>query len=319
MARRALGRTASFAVVLLLVSFASFVLITLLPGDPTASLLPPGSATTQQVQALRHELNLDRPLPVRYVQWVSRVVHGDLGRSYARDEPVADILWRALVVSAELIVAVQVLAVSLGFMVGTMAAQRAGGRLDRWLQAGVSLAIAAPVFAVSMLLLLVFAVHLHWFPAVGFVHMTDGLWANVRSLVLPSVALGFPLGANYARVVRANMMTVLAGPNITLARAMGYPTRSILVRHALRQTSFNVLTLVGIQLGALLGITVVVEQIFALPGLGRVMIESVGRREYLVVQGGVLIVGGTFAVASLMVDVLHGLLDPRIRVVGVSR
>ena len=317
MARRIGRRAGSAAAVLVLVSIASFWLTNLLPGDPTTSLLPPGSPA-QATAVLRHELRLDDPMPVRYVHWVSRMARGDLGVSYRTGEPVADVLRRGLLVTGELVILVQMFALALGVTVGTLSARYAGRWFDRITQTVVFGALAVPPFAVGLVLLLVFAVRLHWFPAIGFVHLTDDPVRNLRSMVMPTFTLGLPVSAQYARLVRAEMVAILQGNHIMLARAMGLPERRIHVRHALRQSSFSLLTIFGLQCGLLFGGAVLVERIFAVPGLGTLMVESVGRREYLVIQGAVLLIGTVFVVATFVSDIGASLLDPRIRVGATS-
>ena len=303
--------------VLVLVSVASFWLTNLLPGDPATSLLPPGSPPEATAQ-LRAELRLDDPVPARFIHWAARVAQGDLGTSYRTGEPVIDVLRRALLVTGELVVLVQLFALALGVAVGVASARYAGGWFDRLAQAAAFGAMAVPGFVVALVFLLVFAVRLHWFPAVGFVHLTDDPIENLRSMVMPTVTLGLSLAARYARLVRAEMIATLQGNHILLARAMGIPERRIHVRHALRQSSFSLLTVFGLECGLLLGGAVVVERVFAVPGLGMLIVESVSRREYLIIQGAVLLVGTVFVVAGLATDVAHSLLDPRIRVRGAA-
>ena len=312
MRRRIPRKLASLLVVLFLVSLASFSLTNLLPGDPTVAILGP-AATPESIVGLRHDLALDDPIPARYARWVGRAVRGDLGRSYRLDEPVTRVIGRTLPVTLELVVLAELVALMIGLPIGVMAARRANQRFDKVASAVSFGALAAPQFAVAIVLLLVFAVRLHWFPAVGFVHLTDSVSQNLRSMVLPALTLGLPLAALYARIVRTDMVVTLQQQHIQLARAMGLPERRVVVRHALRQSSLTLLTVVGLQVGALLGGSLIAERIFALPGMGRLMIERIMARDYTVVQGGVLLIATGYVVVNFVVDLLHSFVDPRIR------
>lgn len=309
------SRFVSLAAVLFLVSLTSFMLIELLPGDPSTALVPPGTSA-EVTKRVRQELGLDQGPAARYVHWVGRVAHGDLGRTFNNGEPVARVLVRALTVTIELMVLTQLFALVLGVVVGAVTAHRAGGRLDRVVQAATFAVLAVPQFAVALVLLLVFAVHLHWFPAVGFVHLSDDPVGNLRSLVLPTITLGLPVAAIYARMVRTEMVATLTADHIVLARGLGIPERRIVLNHALRQSLSSLLAVFAIETGRLLGGALIVETIFALPGMGRLLITSVGKREYLLVQGGVLVVGAGFVIANFAVDIARSRLDPRIRFDG---
>lgn len=311
-------RAWSLFAVLFLVSTGSFLLTNLLPGDASIAILGP-AANEQSIREVRRDLGLDEPIPVRYVRWLGRVVQGDLGVSYRDGQPVAELLRSSLTVTLELLFFAEMIALIVGVPVGVWAAHRAGRRFDKWASAVAFGALAIPQFAVALLLLSVFAVRLRWFPAVGFVQLRDNPLENLRSMVLPSLTLGVPLGALYARLVRTDMVVTLGQDHIQMARAMGLPAKRILLRHALRQSSLTLLTIVGLQIGALLGGSLLIERIFALPGMGRLMIERTVTRDYLVVQGGVLVIAAGYVIANFIVDVLHSALDPRIRHEQVSQ
>ena len=311
-------RAGSLVVVLFLVSMGSFLLTSLLPGDPAVAILGP-AATPQSLAVVRHSLALDRPIPTQYATWIGRAATGNLGRSYQLEEQVTTVLARTLVVTVELVILAELLALLIGVPVGVWAAQRANQRFDKIASAVSFGALALPQFALAIALVLVFGVRLHWFPTIGFVHISDGLGANLRSMVLPTLTLAIPLAAFYTRVVRTDMVVTLRQPHIELARAMGYPTRRILVRHALRQSSLTLITVAGLQIGALLGGSLIVESIFALPGMGRLMIQRIGARDYTVVQGGVLVIATTYVLANFGADLLHSVLDPRLRHDPISR
>ncbi len=313
MIRLLLRKLVVLAAVLLVVSFVSFSLTSLLPGDPTTQLFSGMAVSPEEVAAARTELGLDKPLPVRYGIWLGRVVRGNLGQSQETGEPVVDLLRRRLSVTVELVLAVQVLALLLAVPIGMWAAHKVDGRFDRLVTAGSFAALAIPPFVTAIALLLVFAVKLHWLPTFGFVRLSDSPIGNLKSLVLPTCTLAVPLIAVYARALRTDLAVTLAQDHVLLARAMGESPRTVLWRRALRQSSFTMLTLVGLQFASLIGGSLIVERIFAIPGMGSLMIEAIGRREHFIVQGGVLVIGAAFVLVNFAIDVLRSVLDPRIR------
>jgi len=310
--RRLLRKAISLVVVLFVVTAGSFLLTNLLPGNPAFAILGP-RATPETVAIVTHDLHLDEPIPVRYGQWLSRVVQGDLGVSYITDQPVATSIHQALPVTIELFVLVQLVAFAIAIPIGTWCAHRADRVFDKVASAGAFGIIAVPQFAIAIVLILVFAVKLHWFKAATFIHLSDDPVGNLRTMVLPTLTLALPLGAIYSRVLRTDMVVTLAQDHITLARASGLPTRRILVGHALRQSSLTLITVFGLQVGGLLGGAIIVEQIFALPGMGRLLFQGIFERDYLLVQGVVMLIAVVYVVANFLVDVVHSLLDPRIR------
>ena len=314
MARRVLRAArcgAHLSVVLLLVSIATFSLVNLLPGDPTTSLIPSGTSADTAAQ-VRDQLGLDLPPPTRFVHWLARVVQGDFGVTYGTGEPVIDVVRRAAGVTIELVVMAQLLALAVGVTVGTFAARRAGSRRDRAMQVATFGTIALPQFAVALVLLLVFAVHLHWFPAVGYVPFGEDPLTSLRGFVLPSTTLAIPVAATYARLLRVELAATLASDHVLLARGLGLSERRVLFHHALRPSLSGLVAVAATQTSVLLGGAFIVESIFALPGVGRLLIASVGRREYLVVQCAVLLVGTGFVAVNAAADALRARLDPRI-------
>lgn len=308
-----LSRIASSIAVLAVVSVATFGLTSLLPGDPTTFLLPAG-APAGDVAGLRNDLNLDSPVPQRFVHWLAKALGGDLGAVYRTHEPVTEAILRTLPVTAQLVFSVQFLALVLGVAVGVRAARGPGSRFDRLSRFGSFSVMAIPSFAVALALVFLFAVHLRWLPAVGFVRFGDDPSGNIRSLVLPTITMALPAGARYSRLVRIEMMTTLQGNHVQLARAMGIPERRIAFRHALRQSLLSVLTLFSLEFGLLFGGAVLVERVFAMPGLGSLFLESIGRREYVAVQGIVLTLAVIVVLCNLLGEIARSLLDPRIRV-----
>ena len=310
-AARIAARFAGLSAVLLLVSVAVFSLVDLLPGDAATVLLPPGTAEDTSAR-LRDQLGLDLPPVTRFFHWLSSVVHGDLGVTYATGEPVIDVLRRTAVVTFELMVMTQLLAMAIGVLVGVFAARRAGTSADRVVQSLAFGAVALPQFAVALVLLVVFAVHLHWFPAVGYVPFGDDPLTNLRGFVLPATTLAIPVAATYARLLRVELAATLASDHVLLARGLGVPERRVMLRHALRPSLSGLVAVAATQTAALLGGAVIVESIFALPGIGRLLITSVGRREYSVVQAATLLIATGFVTVNAAIDALRVRLDPRI-------
>jgi peptide/nickel transport system permease protein len=311
-ARRLLRRAASLVVVLLLVSLATFALMDLLPGDPAVAILGT-NATPENLAIVRSDLGLDRPAPARYLTWLGRAVRGDLGVSYKTNEPVAATLRQRAPVSLELVGLAQVLALGLAVPLGCWAAHRAGRRADRVISAVSFAGLAAPPFGVAVLLVGVFAVRLGWFPSIGYVGLAGDPLGNLRALVLPALALAIPLAAAYVQVLRVDLVRTLAEDHIALAEANGLSARRIMFNHALRQSSLTLLTVVGLNFSTLLGSAVVIEALFALPGVGRLLFTAIQTRDYVVVQGAVAMIAVVFVVVNFGIDVLHTALDPRVR------
>jgi peptide/nickel transport system permease protein len=306
-------RLITMVIVLLVVSFAVFSLISLIPGDPARVLLGPQSGNAVAYRAVRHSLGLDQPFIPRYFNWLGGVLHGDLGHSYINGQSVVDQLGSAIPATAELALVAELLAVVGGIVVGVVCAWRQGKLVDRALSAVTSALISVPSFVLAVLVIYLFAVSAHWLPATGYAPVSDGLGANVRFMILPVLVLSSYLGAVYARVLRTDMAETLSEGHIQLAKAKGEPTWRILFVHALRPSSLNLVTAVGINLGNLVGATILIETVFGLSGVGRLLIISINQRDYLVTQGVVLLVAATYVVTTAIVDVLYAVLDPRMR------
>jgi len=305
-------RLALLVPVLFVVTFGSYLLLDLLPGDPTIAILGP-SATEEAVAALRAELQLDDPLPVRYVRWLGDIATGDLGRSFLTQQPVSEAIGQRIGVSLELLLASQVIALTLSVPTAILAARRPGGLLDRFSTGGAFAFLAIPNFVLAVLLVFVFAVRLGWFPATGLPPFGRDPGEHLRSLVLPAFSLAMAELAVYLRLLRTDMIATLQEDYILNARAKGMPGWYILLRHALRPSSFSLLTVAGLNMGRLIGGAVIVELIFALPGMGSLAVEAIFRRDYLVVQGFVVVVAVGYVLINFVVDLLYALLDPRIR------
>jgi peptide/nickel transport system permease protein len=303
---------ASTAVTLLFVSLLVFLVVRVLPGDPALVMLGI-EASPEAVAALRESLGLNRPVPVQYLQWIGRAARGDLGRSIQYDVPVAGLVLSRLSVTLPLTL------MAAGFMVlaavplGVFAAtyhRRWGDYLTMTLS---QLGIAVPGFWAGLLLILLFSVKLGWFQAGGFDGWGQGVVGALKSLLLPAVALGLFQFAVLARTTRSALLEVLREEYVKTARAKGVAERGVLFRHALRNAMIPILTVAGVQLGQLMAGSIILESVFYLPGLGRLALGAISARDLPVVQGVVLFVASTIVAINAAVDVLYGVLDPRIR------
>lgn len=299
-------RTASMVPVLFGVTLIAFVLTYLLPGDP-ARALAGERYREEDLAGIRHELGLDRPLPARYAVYVGRLLSGDLGTSFASGRPVAEELAERFPRTLLLAVAAMVVAAGLGILLGTLAAWRRGGWLDRAAMVLALGGISVPVFVSAILLLWVFALSLRWLPPSGWID------ADPRAFILPSVTLGIRSAAIVARMTRATMVEVLEEDYIRTGRAKGVREVGIVLGHGLRNALVPVVTLVGLDFGSYLSGSVLTESIFAWPGVGQYALHAILRRDFPAIQGTVLFLALVFLVVNLVVDVLYGVIDSRIR------
>jgi peptide/nickel transport system permease protein len=313
-----LGRFIRLIVTLLVVTFLASIMYELLPGDPALALVRGDTfnVTPELLDQARHQFSLDRPVPVRYVKWLGDALTGDLGRSFRTRQPVSEAIGERIGVTIELMVLAQLMALGYALLVAPLSALRKGKLYDRGMTAVTFGLLAIPAFIGGLVLLYVFAVKLQWLPATGYTPIGDGLVDNVRSLILPAAALAAPEAAVFARVLRAEMVTTLQEDYILMARANGIPTWRVLFGHALRPSSFPLITLMGISVGALIGGSVIVETLFGLPGIGRLAVDSVTNRDFVTVQGVVALVTVGYVVVNFLVDLAYYALDPRVRRAG---
>lgn len=309
---RGVARVGHVAGVLLLLSLATFLLLELLPGDLTDVLLG-DNAQPGDIALLRAQLGLDRPLPARYFQWLFNAVRGDLGTSPLTGEGVAHAIGARLPVSLQLALYAQVIALALAVPLGICAGYQEGKVADRLISSGAFAVLAVPHFVLGLLLILLFAIQLRWFPATGYVPFQTDSWGNLRSLVLPALTLALVEAPVYLRLLRSDVAGTLRQEFITVARAKGLSDKQVLLRHALRPSSFSLITVMGINVGHLIGGAVIIETLFALPGVGRLLIEAITKRDFITLQGVVLFIGVAFVVVNVLVDLLYVLLDPRLR------
>lgn len=297
--------------VMLLVATGVFLLLHLAPGDPVGIILGPDASEEQRL-AMRRELGLDRSLPIQYVDWLGRVARGDLGRSLFLDKPVVSALAERAQPTLLLTTLALLVAVGVGLPSGIIAARGRGSWLDLGAMTVAILGISMPTFWLGLNLILVFAVKLRWLPVAGYQPLSAGLWESLRYLILPAVTLGIAQAALLARMTRSMMLEVLDQDYIRTARAKGLGERVVISRHALRNAFIPLLTVIGLITAALLGGAVVTEQIFNIPGVGRLLIQAIGRRDFPLVQGTVLIIAAIYVLVNLLVDVLYAVIDPRI-------
>jgi peptide/nickel transport system permease protein len=306
-------RIALFVPTLLGVSVVIFGLLYIVPGDPLASLLPL-DASQEQRDRVAHALGFDQPVPIQYLQWLGRVTHGDFGTSLARNRPVGAMLAEAVANTLVLAVAAGVLALSLGLILGTLAAVRHGTWVDRVVRIVGVTGVSVPPYWAVLLLITVFAVQLNWLPASGMRSVTGdgGLGDLLAHLVLPAIAAAMVTLGLMARMVRTSVLDVLNQDYILTLRAKGMGTRDILA-HTLKNAAPPIMTVAGLQIGHLLGGSVLVETVCGWPGVGQLIYQSISQRDVPVTQGGVLAVALVFVLLNLIVDLLHGVVDPRIR------
>jgi peptide/nickel transport system permease protein len=305
--RYALQRLVLAIPVLFGVSILTFLMLHLVPGDPVAAMfIGQGGAKEEQLEQVREQLGLNDPLPVQYVNYMKAVLQGDLGRSIRTNEPVSTMITRNFPPTFQLTLASMGLAIVLGVTLGVVAAIKRGTIVDNLMMLIALAGVSMPSFWLGLLLISVFSIRLEWFPIIG--------GTGLRGLILPAIALGFAASAIIARMVRSSLLEVLGENYIVTARAKGLVERRVIVRHAMRNAAIPVLTIVGLQFGGLLAGAVIVESVFSRPGIGRMLVNSLQSRDFPVAQGGVLFVATVYVLVNLFVDLLYGIVDPRISV-----
>lgn len=295
------------------VTFLTYVVMNLLPGD-TAQLLLGANATPAEIHQLTLQLHLNEPFWVRYGGWLGGLLHGNLGTSLTNGENVTTILGARLPVTVELLLYAFVVSIVLAVLLAVLAARKPNGIADRFSMMISMLGLSVAPYVLALVLIYVFAVKIQWFPAIGYTSFSASPVENIKSLTLPAAAIGFPLFAVYTRLLRADMVEQMQREDyIVTARAKGVPPWRILVRHALRNSLFGLITLVALNLGALVGAVAIIEPIFSLPGVGSILIQSIDDHDVPVVEGIVLFFAVIVVVANLLADLLYMALDPRIR------
>ncbi|MEC7434454.1 MAG: ABC transporter permease [Actinomycetota bacterium] len=300
---------------LLAVTFLTFSMTALLPGDPVNAILGVDSVRDPEVVAkIRADLGLDDPFFIRYVNWLGNTVTGDLGQSYITDQEVSSTISQRLPVTAQLAFMAIIMALVLAIPIGVLGAYKQGKWQDSTTSAGVQVALSVPNFIVGIFLIWLFSVQLGWLPASNWNRISnDGLIENLKTAILPASALAMTQMAIFSRLVRSDMIATLQENYILAARSKGLSNPFILIRHALRPSSLSLMTIIGINFGALLGGTVIIETLFAIPGIGFRLINAINQRDIIVIQGITVFIATAYVVINTVVDLLYAVIDPRIR------
>ena len=306
--RRVLATVPVMAIVALLV----FSLLYIAPGDP-ATIIAGDQASPADIEHIRVSLGLDRPFLVRFGSWVWDVVHGDLGKSIFTNLPVTHMIAQRIEPTVSLMLITLVLSLALAIPLGVVAAWKQGSWIDRFAMVLSTAGFSVPVFVIGYVLAYVFGLTLEWVPVQGYTPISEGIWPWFQNLIMPSIALGLIYMALISRITRATMLEVLSQDYVRTARAKGVGQRGILFVHALKNAAVPIITIIGIGFAALIGGAVVTESVFAIPGLGRLTVDAILRRDYPVIQGVVLMFSFVYVLVNLGVDLLYTLFDPRIR------
>lgn len=294
------------------VAFFVFSLLYLTPGDP-AAVIAGDAATSEDIKRIRATLGLDEPFLVRFGDWVLRLLQGDLGTSIFTNLPVLHLIGQRVEPTLALTACTLLIAVAVAVPLGVVAAARAGTWIDRGVMGFSVLGFSVPVFVLAYILVLMFSIELDWLPVQGYRNIEDGLWQWLRHLILPSIALGTVYIALIARITRATMLDVLAQDYVRTARAKGLAPQAVLTRHALKNAAVPIMTVIGIGIALLISGAIVTETVFALPGIGRLTVDAILRRDYPVIQGVILIFSAVYVLINLAVDLSYMFFDPRIR------
>lgn len=313
MTRYLIRRTLSALIVIWAVATLVFFMLRMIPGDPFAAML--ADVDPAAAADLRRKFGMDQPIYVQYVLWFFRMLQGDMGVSiYGSNVPVSRIIAEAFPRTLSLAGLSLLISLSISLTAGIVSAVRKNSLLDHGFTFFAFLGLSMPDFWLGILLIIVFAVNLHWLPAIGYKPLSDGFWPWFSHLILPAIAAGTPFSAIVARMTRSAMLEVLKSEYIKVARAKGLRESAVIFGHALRNALIPVVTVMGIAFALLMSGAVIVENVFAIKGLGRVLIQGILNRDYPVVQGAILVVSVIFVFSNLLVDLLYSFIDPRIRI-----
>jgi peptide/nickel transport system permease protein len=298
--------------VMTVVAIVVFMLLRLTTGDP-AAIIAGDSATSQDVDAIRTRLGLDRPIAEQFVIWIGKLVRGDFGESFFFKKPVAQLITERIEPTLSLATCTLVLAVSMAVPLGVVAAWKRGTWVDRFVMGLSVLGFSVPVFVIGYALIYFFAIHLAWLPVQGYQRFAEGVGGFLQRLILPSFTLAIVYVALIARITRASVLEVLGADHVRTARAKGLPELPVLIRHVLRNAAVPIVTIIGLGVALLIGGVVVTESVYAIPGLGRLTVDAVPARDYPTVQAVILLFSLVYVAINLLVDLTYTLLDPRIR------
>ncbi|MDR7419365.1 MAG: ABC transporter permease [Armatimonadota bacterium] len=309
-----LRRLLAMVATLLGVSVIVFVMMRLIPGTVVEQLLGQSALVGEDtIRSLRQFFGLDRPWYVQYVDWLGGLLRGDFGNSWRSNRPVLALIFSRLPVSAELAVLAIAWSLLIGVPMGVLAALRRGSTSDSVVRFASTLGLSVPAFWQGTLLILLFSIYLQWMPSIQWVSIRENLWANLSIIALPALTLGTATAAMISRMTRSTMLDVLGREYVRTARAKGVQDRRVVSHHALRNALIPVVTVAGVQMGYILGGIVVVEDVFSLPGIGRLLLDAIFQRDYPVVQGTILVGAGLFMGLNFVVDLLYAVIDPRIQ------
>ena len=305
-------RMARVVPVLLIVTFVLTLLLSLIPGNPAEAVLG-RDATPETLNALESQMGLDDAVPVRYLKWLGRAVTGNLGKALTSEEKVNDVIRERLPISLEIALTAQGIALLIALTLGTLSAATVGSRFDRAVLAVTSAVQSLPTFGTAIVGIIFFAVQRRWFPVTGWVRLTENPLDNLKSVALPALALGLTEGAVFTRVLRSEMSMTMNEDFVEAARGRGLPMRRIVYRHALRPSSFGLVTVAGSTLARLIGGTVVIEALFEIPGLGNKIVRALSTRDYTMIQGIAAFLCVVAVLLNVTVEMIYAWLDPRIR------
>jgi peptide/nickel transport system permease protein len=298
--------------VMLVVATFAFLLLHIAPGDPAAMILG-DMASVEDVERLREEMNLNQPLAVQFVTWLGRVVRGDLGASIYSQNPVLTELASRAQPTAILSIASVLVAVVIGIPTGIIAAVKRGTKVDSFILSVALFGAAIPGFWLGLVMIIYIGANVGWLPTSGFQPLSSGVWNCLRGFILPAIALGFPHSALIIRVTRSTMLDVLNADYVRTARSKGLSRSNVIGKHALRNALISILTVVGMSFATMVAGTAVTESVFSIPGMGRLVVTSVLRRDYPLLQGSILIIASIYVIANLLVDLAYVLIDPRVK------
>jgi peptide/nickel transport system permease protein len=308
------SRLLRLVLTLLTVSFATFVMVNVLPGDAINALIPIDAQQDQEfVEQVREEWGLNDPMLVRYGRWLGDAVTGDLGDSIVTGQPVTAEITHRLPITLEIMFVAVGLSLLLAVPLGVFSAYREGKRPDRVISGFAQLGLSMPVFVTGLILIYIFALKLNWFPATGWNRLSNGLGPNLKTVALPAMSLAITEAAVYTRVLRSDMIITLKENYILSARAKGLTDRFVLFRHGLRPSLLTLVTVVGLSVGTLIGGTLVVEFLFAIPGIGKRIFSAIYQRDFMMVQGITVLITAFYVIINTLVDVAYMVVDPRIR------
>lgn len=305
-------RIAQSIIVIFIVTLMVFLLMQLVPGDPIVNFLG-ANATQDQIEYYTKLFGYDQPVMVQYFKWIKGLFHGEMGRSVAMQREISDILFERLGVTLSIVIPAFIFAVVLGVVLGIIAAKNRGKAIDSIISVIANIGMSMPMFWFGMILILCFGLRLHILPTSGAVRFSDGFIPWIRHIILPMIVLAMNPLAQFTRQTRSSMLEVIRQDYVTTAKAKGISQKAITLKHQLRNALIPIITVMGVTLGGMIGGTVLVESIFVIPGLGNLMITSIKGRDFMVVCDGVLVISIAVAICNLVVDILYGVIDPRIR------